>query len=727
MPRLFLNIRFHSGRYHGLDAEGRPEWPPAPARLFQAFVAGAAKGANLLKEDQQALQWLEQLQAPVIAAPAVHKGQSFRHFMPNNDLDAVGGNPSRLGEIRTATKWFRPHIFDISTSFIYVWSYNQGEEHAERICSIADRLYQLGRGVDMAWAVAEILDASEAEVRLSAYPSAKYLPSANGDGLSLLCPYPGSLESLLDRYEKNRTRFKDVVVLSSRKKSVEQTFSQAPKPRFRPVFYNCPPVRLLYELRDLRGNARFLSWPLHSTAQLVTKIRNDAATRLKNSFPKKGLIVNRTFGLSRNATEADKAIRIRIVPLPSIGHPYADHGLRRILIEIPPSCPFSAEDIAWAFSGVGDIDHETGEVHWMLVSAQDRGMLAHYGIGQDAKEGFRTWHTVTPMALSVARSKDRKIGSGRAAAESSGAVAVANALRHAGTATKPISIRIQREPFDVKGLRAENFAPGTRFASARLQHVEIAFAEPVVGPLLIGDGRYLGLGLMRPVKQSKDAFALAIANDPPRQLNPLVITHALRRAVMALVQEELGAKAPLPTFFTGHENDGSPARRGGRSHLAFAYDSSKKRLLVIAPNLMEGRQPSGSERKYLKVLEGALSELHELRTGSAGLFHLKPLNIDEDSDQLFTQRKTWITQTRFYPTRYSKDNTPEQMIIADLERELHRRGYPQPERIDRVKVAHGPRSGLSAQARLVFATAVKGPLLLGKNCNLGNGLFVGTR
>ena len=33
---LLVAIRFHEGRYHGAGG-----WPPAPARLFQALMAGA--------------------------------------------------------------------------------------------------------------------------------------------------------------------------------------------------------------------------------------------------------------------------------------------------------------------------------------------------------------------------------------------------------------------------------------------------------------------------------------------------------------------------------------------------------------------------------------------------------------------------------------------------------------------------------------------------------------
>src|ERR1700676_384636 len=99
---FLLFVRLHDGRYHG-----RPEWPPSPARLFQALIAGAARGEMIAKEDRRAFVWLESLKAPLIAAPPMRAGQSFSNFVPNNDMDAVGGDPKRVSKIR-APKLIRP-------------------------------------------------------------------------------------------------------------------------------------------------------------------------------------------------------------------------------------------------------------------------------------------------------------------------------------------------------------------------------------------------------------------------------------------------------------------------------------------------------------------------------------------------------------------------------------------------------------------------------------------
>ena len=724
MERLLVTVRFLENRYHGLSPDGRPEWPPSPARLFQALVAGAAKGSVLFSEDRDAIAWLEQLDAPLIAVPAARKGQSFSHFMPNNDLDTVGGDPVRIGKIRRATKWFHPQIFSPETPLIYVWSFEHGVEHAKRVCEIALRIYQLGRGVDMAWANAEILNVDEVEARLSKHSGALYRPALSNSGRVLPCPRSGSLNSLIERYDKSRNRLKTMSeAVSTSRNVVIQTFSQPPKPRFRQRSYSSPPVRLVYELRDMTQGAGYIAWPLKESVLLVETVRNDAAERLQKALRENAATVARVFGLCRNATQADKTSRIRIIPLPSIGHQHSDHSIRRLLVEIPSDCPLASDDIAWTFSSTGSIDQATGEIRWMLVSTEERGMLRHYGIAEHVHDAFRIWRTVTPMALSVLRTHDRKKGSERVNIEHNVAAAVGQALRYAEITSLPASIRVQREPFDVKGTHAENFAPNTRFHPAQLWHVEVTFAEPVAGPLIAGDGRYLGLGLMKPVKRVEGSHAFVVVDGLTSHADPLELARALRRAVMARIQDQLGPRKLLPTIFTGHELDGAPARRGNKSHLAFAFDEPRQRLLVVAPHLLEGRLPSNDERDHLTRLNIALSELRELRAGSAGLLKLKPMTVDEDDDPLFAQATIWMTQTEYRVTRYSKRATPEQVIIADIALELRRRGFPIPTRIDLSRILRGPRGGLSSQVTLEFATAVKGPLVLGKACHFGLGLF----
>ncbi len=724
MPALLISVRFHDGRYHGSG-----EWPPSPARLFQALVAGTACGEGLSEDALLAFKWLESLDAPAIAAPPAFAGQGFKTFVPNNDLDAVGGDPVRIGEIR-AGKVIRPHTFDAAVPLLYAWTFEpsaDAERHARAICGIADNLYQLGRGVDMAWATGKVFD--EADARLRASGGVQWRPNQGSGGAELSCPRPGSLASLTERFKAMRRRFRTI----GAGKKTSQLFAQAPKPDFRQVRYNSPSVFLLFEIRN---SGSFAPQLLERVVALTEKVRDLAVKRLKASAwrrddPKRETQADRII-IGRDSHEADKARRIRIAPLPSIGHAQTERSIRRVLVAVPPDCPMATGDIAWAFSGLVLADPETGEVPddtAELVAASDDTMLTHYGIEGAA----RLWRTVTPAALPE-RAARRRIDPRRARKEAKGGAerlrehaaaewAVQQALRHAGIGASVETIRVQREPFEGKDLRAEAFAKGTHFTKERLWHVAITFDEPVPGPLLIGDGRYLGLGLMAPVRRTDGVFAFTITNGLTELAEPLGLTRALRRAVMARVQESMGAHATLPAFFTGHAADGAPSRSGRHEHLAFAFDAPRKRLLIVAPHILERRGTLPSEREHLRALEEALEDFRELRAGTAGKLALVPSAPDLSDDPLLAPSQTWESLTPYRVTRHAKLNDATAAVEVDLLAECQRAGLPRPQ-VEIAETFTKPGAGLFGLAKLRFHCAAAGPMLLGRDRHFGGGLFV---
>ena len=724
MACLLISVRFHDGRYHGSGA-----WPPSPARLFQALVAGAARGESLREPTVEAFQWLESLAPPIIAAPAAYSGQGFKNFVPNNDLDAAGGDPARIGEIRTA-KIIRPRTFDVAVPLLYAWTFEQGadaERHVRTTCEIAHNLYQLGRGADMAWAQGEIFDENKADGKLRDHGGVIWRPNKGGDGPMLACPQPGSLASLTQRFAETRKRFKTIE--KGRKSS--QLFSQAPKPSFSQVPYNSPSTFLLF---DIRSTDAFAPQSFERIASLAEKIRDQAAVRLKEGLPDRAALIDRVF-VGRDAREADKARRIRITPLPSIGHAQTERSVRRVLVAVPPDCPIAAADIAWAFSGLAlDFDPETGEVPddgAILVATDDRAMLAHYGVENTAPACL--WRTVTPAALSERAVRRRidphrireeaKDGAERLREHAVAEWAVHQALRHAGIDRLVRVIRVQREPFEAKGQRAEAFAASPRFAKERLWHVEIAFVQPVHGPLLIGDGRYLGLGLMAPVRRTEGVFAFSIADGLTSQAEPQSLARALRRAVIARVQAQMGPGTILPVFFSGHAVDGAPARSGRHQHLAFAFDAPRKRLMMVAPHILERREASKSERENLRILEDALEDFHELRAGPAGKLSLLSCHIDMQDDSLFARSSTWKSLTPYRVTRHAKLSHATAAIEADLLAECQRGRLPTPE-VEVAKIFGKSGMGLFGQVKLTFHAAVEGPILLGRDRHFGGGLFV---
>jgi CRISPR-associated protein Csb2 len=673
MP-LVIAVRFHDGRYHG-----HSDWPPSPARLFQALVAGVGQGEALAEKDQCAFAWLESLEAPVIAVPPMRAGQGFRNYVPNNDRDSVEGREFRnhreylkaLADIR-APKLIRPVLFNAETPLLYVWKFDSESEavtNAQRTCAIAQHLYQLGRGVDMAWAWGEIVEDREAAERLAAYVGAIYRPGYGVGAVTLDVPFEGSLRSLIKRHASMRARFQTVYEPELRKEepdrkvTIRQVFVQPPKPRFRQVAYDCPPTGLLFDLIDSRG--KLSTWPLHRVVELTTRVRDGAAERLKGALTGQAETVHNVFIGRRDAAETDKSARLCISSLPSIGHRYSDHAVRRILIEIPPNCPLGVDDVEWAFSGLPLVS-EHGEILCELTAGADRGMLMNYGV-EDAPPAH-VWRSITPAALpqQAARRRieptplrqrdEQKGGCERVNEENRAAEAVYHALRHADIRAKVETIRVQREPFDAKGERVEAFAPGTRFPKERLWHVEIAFAERVRGPLVLGDGRYLGLGLMAPVKDDwRDVMVFPLPADARISVdNRPYLLRAVRRALMSLARTPDGA---VETLFSGHEPDGAKANSGRHRHVFVAgadinRDGYIDELIVAAPWACD--RSARPERREPAKFDRVAALLETVRAGRLGVIRLGPPEPRQPGGALFGPSRVWESETAYCPTRRAR-------------------------------------------------------------------------
>ncbi|MBA3810324.1 MAG: type I-U CRISPR-associated protein Cas5/Cas6 [Caulobacteraceae bacterium] len=743
---LLIEVRWPDGRFHGVR-EGRErgrgaeavvrEWPPSPFRLFQALVAGAYGGRWAFEaraEKDAAFAWLERLDPPVILAPAGKTLRPVTYYVPNNDADAVGGDPGRVNEIRSA-RTLRASMFESERPAAYLWTFDGDDAPARRMAQLAGRLHTLGHGIDAAFARAEVLDVHEGEQRLLALGGTPRRPAirpVSGER-GTPCPASGSFDSLRRRHEAFIGRFTRA---GAGRKAVI-AFRQPSKAHARAICYDQPSARLLYELTPLRGRAQFRPWPLINATLLTVMVRDQAARALRSEWPRE---VER-YVIGRGAGPGDVTARLRILPLPSIGTRHTSQDIRRMLVDVPPDHPVPIADLKWALSGRELADGQGEPTGIVLSPASDTSMLGRYRANVAHGEG-RVWRTVTPAALPGRRGRGRG-GDARAAAEAQAAGSVVQALRHAGITTPVSAVRVQKEPFDLKGECADRFMPD-RFNVHDLHHVEITFGRPVGGPLVLGDGRWLGLGVMRPVsggvvraRAGTDGLHVLSFNAGPAlgARDAEAITRALRRAVMARAQLVAGTRLKrgenLPVFFTGHVETTAPARRtqpaksGLHEHLFFAFDPNREtpRLLVIAPHRVDrNREVLDRTRRQLSWLAEAVEGLDDLRAGALGRFSLA-LVSPEGADPIFGRSKAWVSLTAYRPTRHPRgQQDAAEALIVDLIHEASRRNLPRPE-VDVLAVKTGPRGGIQADLQLRFAVAVNGPLLLGQDSHFGAGLF----
>ncbi|PTR09908.1 type I-U CRISPR-associated protein Csb2 (plasmid) [Cereibacter azotoformans] len=687
MVALALEVRFLDQRYHGT-----PDWPPSPGRLFQALVAGAASDGTGCEARRAALHWFETLEAPVILAPRTEPGRAYISYVPNNDGDAEGDptDPSRIG------KRIQARLIAEDAPLIYLWS--GLEAVPDGVADLAERLCQLGRGIDPAYARAVELEEEAVAALMADHPGSVHRPAGSGpDGLD--CPLPGSLASLEARHEAFLKRL--AVQGAGRKSRIE--FSNPPRARFGRVRYDRAAERILFDLRDEKGH--FWAIDAAHAGQLVSDWLKDAAERLG---PTLAPLAER-FVIGRGAGPRDLDRRIRAFALPTLRQ-HGDRNIRRLAVEIPPDCPIRRDDLVWALGGSADFVGKWGQP----VQTEDHRMLERYC------QASSRWQSEIPLALPVQRRRlsrgETKAGSERAREEAAARAAVATALRHAGVHAKVAAIGVRKEPYADQGVMAERFAQGTRFDKHSLWHAEVEFLEPVEGPLLLGNGRFAGLGLMRPAQDGAKndilAFRILEGLEAPDAEN---LAQALRRAVMA----RCGANAPA--FITGHENDGSPSRPGRNGHVAFVADLPRRRLLVIPPHLADHRAQGTGEDAAMRDLADALQGFTTLRAGRSGCLQLAADPVQDD-DPLFCRARVWASVTRYQATHHPRGRPLDVVLKDDLSRELSRRGLPAAE-VSVLKSGFNPGGGLFAHLRLTFSHPVQGPVLLGRTLHKGGGLF----
>ena len=324
---LRIEVWFLDDQYHGVG-----DWPPAPARFFQALIAGNAIGAHLPDECANALGWLECLHSPPeINAQPGRLGLSYTTFVPNNDLDAKGGDPHEVASVRVAKTIHVRHI-DASIPVIYSWCFDASEDNvkaARQICAMADNIHRLGRGLDMAWARADVVDSDTCISTQESFEGNTFRPGNGRGEIDLDCPIPGSLNSLLARYGAHRQRLGSV----TQGKRLMVYFTNPPKPYFHRVSYNPTSRWCLFELHANRESLPFRAWPQYRVANLVEQARDGAGSRLITAMPGQADLVER-FLIGRDAGAQDKARRVRIIPIPSIGMPWEIKRLARLMIAL---------------------------------------------------------------------------------------------------------------------------------------------------------------------------------------------------------------------------------------------------------------------------------------------------------------------------------------------------------------------------------------------------------
>ncbi len=442
-----------------------------------------------------------------------------------------------------------------------------------------------------------------------------------------------------------------------------------------------------------------------------------------------------------------------------------------MLVEVPAACPVRAEDVFWAFSGL-ELKKQEGNSVLLPAAA-----LTFFEDNYRANDHTRLWRSITPLALPDStrrridpkrQKEEAKDASEKAAEQAAARQAVVQALRHAGIGATVRGIRVQREPFQARGTRAECFAPGTRFSKHSLWHVEIDFSTPVDAPLILGNGRFLGLGLMAPMDGSDGAapmhvarFLLRSAENLPPVTDTLPVAESARRALSCLYGRLSGEDGPgrYSKAFTGKDDAGQ--RLEGHGHCYFLPTDADGDGRLDQLTLFSAQGFTAPEIQ-------ALEQLREVHFADRDT-HAAPLEVEllsltragQSHDGPLANAAEWISATPFIAPRYPKTRgrdkhtergnaDPQRFLEAQLGDELRRwlaRNSPanltladtaeitllsetaqgtRPGDFRRARRKKGDDGGqrLAGFFRVRLREKIQGPLVLGHSSHFGMGLFL---
>ena len=443
---LALEVEYLLGRVFAGSFRDRAEieWPPHPGRLFSALAAAYFENGNDARE-KAALEWLERQGPPHIRAGTAGEAVAVQAFVPTN---YPGDGPP---VIRGKQPRYFPAQGPSEATVYFIWKNAEAPaETASALDVVASRTAYLGKACSLT------------RMRVSeTAPEPNYAPDSAGDYV-LRVANQGRLAELEWLFEAG------------------QQVSTGAQQRYRPV------ERELAET----GASEFGSMvvfrksagpglPIEGTLSLSEAVRKALMSNAGSS----GAITELIHGHNGDTHCA-------IAALPFVRGDYGDGHLMGFAVVLPRAV--SIEDrrnvLAACERLVENGLHLPGLGRWELEPADESAPKQALRPATWTRTS-RVWKTVTPILL------DKFPKKGGPTVEQ----ILSASCRRIGL---PDPARVEHGPYSqMKGVSPVPAFRLRRPSEDRARwgvHATIEFANPVRGPVLLGAGRYFGLGLMRP-------------------------------------------------------------------------------------------------------------------------------------------------------------------------------------------------------------------------------------
>lgn len=561
---LVIEVEFLAGRYVATahDDRNRAEWPPHPARLFSALVAALYEGGqddDARSAERAVLVQLEEGGAPEIEASnvagddAVPRRTVNEVYVPVNDpavidhgkieaaLDDIGAadasaeaamtprDRSKAATQRTKAenrlrglvgpldvasdtdikkavslqpatrvrqKRTFPSVTPDAANVRFAWSRLDLPEPARAtLAGLLGRVTRLGHSSSLVRCA--LLEAAD--------PTLRPVDDGPADH-TLRVAGPGQLRRLDDAFNVHRAVRPRVLPFRSQRYRVVEDQQDADV------------VSSVFDSDDAHwivlraeGSSRFQS----SRCVDLAKALHRGLLAHSPTQPPPELVSGRA-----DEGRPSEQPHLAVVPLPDVGHEYAHGGILGIALILPRGGdrrPVVETIASWEASAHGP----PVDAPLLTLTLGRRGVL---DLRRDEIRdlwGLRAWAwarpsarwvTATPIALDAnpgnlhprgGEPADRAERARRA--DERAREIVAAACRRIGLPT-PTDVRLSLAPMIAGSQPVRAFDPFPREAGRirRMRvHAEITFPSKVRGPVLLGAGRYFGLGLCRPIDGSR--------------------------------------------------------------------------------------------------------------------------------------------------------------------------------------------------------------------------------
>jgi len=426
--------------------------------MFQALTAAANNNDGMSDAAKEALQWLEKQSPPQIIVPESSLGSRVTTFVPNNDMNVVarawakGRTPEKKPEELRTAKLLQPRHLGGDATVRFLWSVEDASSPLDRVCELVRHIHHLGLGVDMVVGNGRVIDGSQKN-RLSGIT---YTPIA---GKGWRVPVEGSLEELMDRYE--------------------QQTKAMPLNQYDEVTYvreaatRRPPMHAFALVNEDGDYCRF---DCTDAMVVAAELRHAAHTRAKQLRFDTAFTEGYVCGHANSSHDKDD--RFAYIPVPTLAPAGRDNDIRRVML-IQGRANNKADSLVRRLGGVS----LSGNARLRPIDNPDKdGVIKKY------TEAAERWATVTPIVL-----PGHLNGRGMARRQTK---LVLKSLAHAGIMTPVAEIHLQADPIFPGAERLGRYRVPEYLRQFTKTHAIITFSEPVVGPVVIGAGRYVGLGLM---------------------------------------------------------------------------------------------------------------------------------------------------------------------------------------------------------------------------------------